>query len=110
MATDKIRNFEMDYHRNGTGGLGSYIASFEAKLAGESQWTHHIAFLWGVNEGGEGPTEAMVLLAKDMAEMATGSFPKYVNAFRSTDYFLPLLRPAIKEWTSKRYGSNGGVA
>lgn len=112
----KITDFRSAYQRNGIGGEGSTVAFFVAEFDGHEPQPM-MAVMWGDDTEDELPTEAMVLSLNDIGPIAmrflTGDVPQEVSdfpreteddrrkwaplgAFRSTDHFLPVLRPLVK--------------
>lgn len=104
----QIKDYRHDYHRNGMGGEGSYVAFFRARLDRPHGWTPMMAVLWGC-DGDDPPTECMAMALADVSDVAAlylnGETPESFgdkpydavkfDAWRSTDHFL---RDLIPHW------------
>jgi len=111
-----IEDMRTDYHRNGVGGEGSYVAMFRVTSADIGERVPFMGIFWGQDENGKGPTECMLMRCVDVAEPLTSyvegqtpeglgsrNFPESMNAWRSTDHFLPHLLEPLKEAMNQHY-------
>jgi hypothetical protein len=113
-----IEDVRADYHRNGSGGEGSFIAFFRVTADGIGEAVPFMATVWGFHYNEETETETyrecMVVKLQDVASVAVGYLdgetPEYIDidAWRSTDYFLPSIMQPICE--AFREGSKAKMA
>lgn len=102
-----IEDVRADFHRNGVGGEGSYIAFFRVTSPEIGDRVPFMATVWGFeyNEQTEKETyrECMVVRLQDIASVAVGYLdgvtPEYIDidAWRSTDHFLPHILGPVRE-------------
>ena len=101
MTDLKVRNVTAAHHRNGIGGAGHYVIAFEAR-DGEDipDWEQFVGMAFGSvypDELGEDDHAACmgVVRLRELVE----AYPHMdkLAAWRSADYFWPLLRPLIHQ-------------
>lgn len=111
-----IEDMRCDFHRNGIGGEGSYVAMFRVSSPEIGQRIPFMAVLWATDEGGN-PTECHVMRLTDLAEpmavyleggtpdgLGPRDLPAHMGAWRSTDHFLPHLLEPLREAMRRRQG------
>lgn len=104
-----IEDMRADYHRNGVGGEGSHVAMFRVSSPDIGQRIPFMAVLWGCDDAGD-PTECHVMRLTDLAEpmavylesgtpegLGSRQYPAHMDAWRSTDHFLPHLLEPLRE-------------
>jgi hypothetical protein len=91
----KIKNVEVNYHRNGIGGEGFHTGFFDWMDKDESQKWKKMFFVIYEAEGHCSVFDAK-LLADDNCRL-------YENSWRG-DRFEPELRKAVKRWEKHKYG------
>ena len=115
MAQLTIKDFRMDYHRNGIGGQGGYWCCFTEDGTQFAGWLWHSCARHydGLCESGDLPNEATVVALTHLSGFAGGE--KELPAWRSTDNYLPAILPhfsrAYNAWLARpvAYAARGAV-
>jgi len=114
--TLEIRNYRHTYYRNGVGGQGHWLSTFEWKDKDDTKnrWIACVATMWNSpssnswKEGSDNeiPNECSLMVINDLVKMNKGKYdyedmPQIGSSppvWRATDYFLPAILPYFEAY------------